>query len=85
MRDKLVRRKRRIFAIGNWVNQRLLKPVHDWLMSLLRNIPMDDTFSQTRPLSLLSGEKEPPPGSSMIKHWARSISIPCLPALVHSY
>ena len=49
--------KRRIFAIGNWVNQRLLKPVHDWLMSVLRHIPMDGTFSQTRPLSLLSGEK----------------------------
>lgn len=24
--------KRRIFAIGNYVNQRLLKPVHDWLI-----------------------------------------------------
>jgi len=24
---------------------------------------------------LFSGEKEPPPGSSMIKRWARSISI----------
>ena len=36
--------KRRIFAIGNYVNQRLLKPVHDWLMSVLRLIPMDGTF-----------------------------------------
>lgn len=28
--------KRPIFAIGNWFNQRLLKPFHDWLMSVLR-------------------------------------------------
>jgi len=27
--------KRRIFAIGNYVNQRLLKPLHDWLMKAL--------------------------------------------------
>lgn len=39
--------KRRIFAIGNYVNQRLLKPVHDWLMSVLRHLPMDGTFNQT--------------------------------------
>ncbi|KAH7657964.1 RNA-dependent RNA polymerase mitoviral protein [Dioscorea alata] len=39
--------KRRIFAIGNYVNQRLLRPVHDWLMRLLREIPIDGTFNQT--------------------------------------
>jgi len=33
--------KRRIFAIGNWVTQRLLAPLHKWLMSVLRTIPMD--------------------------------------------
>ena len=49
--------KRRIFAIGNYVNQRLLKPVHDWLMSVLRHLPMDGTFNQTLPLSRLVGEK----------------------------
>ena len=27
--------KRRIFAIGNYVNQRLLRPCHEWLMSVL--------------------------------------------------
>lgn len=48
--------KRRIFAIGNYVNQRLLKPVHDWLMKVLVRIKMDGTFNQTRPLDLLSGE-----------------------------
>lgn len=33
--------KRRIFAIGNYINQRLLKPVHDWLMEVLARIPID--------------------------------------------
>lgn len=47
--------KRRIFAIGNYVCQRLLKPVHDWLMEVLRRIPMDGTFEQTKPLDRLVG------------------------------
>ncbi|KAI4297979.1 hypothetical protein L6164_037887 [Bauhinia variegata] len=34
--------KRRIFAIFNYVNQRLLRPVHDWLMQVLRRLPMDE-------------------------------------------
>ncbi|XLR35234.1 hypothetical protein HN51_044562, partial [Arachis hypogaea] len=43
-------RKRRIFAMGNYVNlnQRLLKSVHDWLMQVLRRIPMDGTFAFTK-------------------------------------
>lgn len=48
--------KRRIFAIGNWVNQRLLKPFHDWLMDVLRSLPTDGTFNQTKPLEGLVGE-----------------------------
>jgi len=47
--------KRRIFAIGNYINQRLLKPVHDWLMEVLARIPMDGTFHQTTPLDRLVG------------------------------
>ncbi|KAK6923544.1 RNA-dependent RNA polymerase, mitoviral [Dillenia turbinata] len=50
--------KRRIFAICNYVNQRLLKPFHDWLMSILRIIPMDGTFNQVRPLEYIAGKKE---------------------------
>ena len=34
-------------AIGNYINQRLLKPVHDWLMQVLARIPGDGTFNQT--------------------------------------
>lgn len=50
------RAKRRIFAIGNYVNQRLLRPVHDWLMNLLRRIPTDGTFNQSAPLLRLTGK-----------------------------
>lgn len=32
--------KRRIFAIGNYINQRFFKPLHDWLMSALATLPM---------------------------------------------
>lgn len=31
-------------AIGNYVNQRLLYPVHQWLAKILKSIPMDGTF-----------------------------------------
>lgn len=44
-------------AIGNYINQRLLKPVHDWLMDVLRQIPADGTFDQTKPLDRLVGEQ----------------------------
>lgn len=47
--------KRRIFAIGNYANQRLLRPVHDWAMAVLKSIPMDGTFNQTKPLDRFVG------------------------------
>lgn len=48
--------KRRIFAIGNYLNQRLLKPFHDWWITLIGKIPMDGTFNQTKPLDRLVGK-----------------------------
>ena len=33
--------KRRLIAIGNYVRQRLLHPVHDWAMRVLSRIPND--------------------------------------------
>lgn len=45
--------KRRLFVIGNYFKQRLLQPVHDWAMSVLRRIPMDGTFYQDRPIQRL--------------------------------
>lgn len=44
------RAKRRIFAIGNYVCQRLLQPVHSFLMNVLRRLPSDGTFHQVKPL-----------------------------------
>jgi len=45
--------KRPIFAIGNYLRQRLLFPVHPWAMDLLRSIPMDGTFKQMGPITRL--------------------------------
>ncbi|PHT78704.1 hypothetical protein BC332_29277 [Capsicum chinense] len=45
--------KRRLFAIGNYVKQRLLRPVHDWAMEVLASIPMDGTFNQGGPIDRL--------------------------------
>lgn len=42
--------KRRLFIIGNYVKQCLLKPYHDWAMRILRRLPNDDTYNQTAPL-----------------------------------
>lgn len=47
--------KRRLFAIGNYINQRLLAPVHEWLACVLRSLKMDGTFDQLAPLRRLSG------------------------------
>lgn len=48
--------KRRIFAIGNYVHQRLLRPLHDFLMRVLACLPTDGTFDQLRPLDRLKGK-----------------------------
>ncbi|XLR47424.1 hypothetical protein HN51_031532, partial [Arachis hypogaea] len=47
--------KRRLFAVGNYINQRLLAPFHDWLATCLRRIPMDGTYDQLSPLGRLEG------------------------------
>lgn len=49
--------KQRIFAIGNYLKQRLLRPVHDWGMSVLHRIPQDGTFDQLRPIYRLARVK----------------------------
>lgn len=36
--------KRRIFAIGNFINQRLLYPIHKWMAEVLRMLPENGTF-----------------------------------------
>ncbi|ERM93379.1 hypothetical protein AMTR_s05705p00005250, partial [Amborella trichopoda] len=42
--------KLRMFAIGNYVRQRLIKPLHDWAMKVLASIPNDGTYDQGAPL-----------------------------------
>nr|UJQ92612.1 MAG: putative RNA-dependent RNA polymerase [Mitoviridae sp.] len=49
--------KRRLFVIGNYFKQRLLQPVHEWAMMVLRRLPTDGTFQQDRPIHrLIEGE-----------------------------
>lgn len=45
--------KRRLFDIISYIKQRLLRPVHDWAMSVLRTIPTDGTFAQMGPIRRL--------------------------------
>ena len=47
--------KRRLFIIGNYVKQCILKPYHDWAMTVLRRLPNDGTFDQTAPLKYVVG------------------------------
>nr|WMB96955.1 hypothetical protein [Solanum melongena]WMB97167.1 hypothetical protein [Solanum aethiopicum] len=49
--------KRRLFAICNYVKQRLLFPVHVWAMSVLSSIKQDGTFNQEQPLYLLRSKR----------------------------
>lgn len=50
--------KVRVFAIPNAIVQRLVKPLHDWLMFSLSTLDMDGTYDQLRPLLRLQGKKE---------------------------
>lgn len=49
--------KRRLFAVGNYINQRLLYPIHQWLAERLKGLRTDGTFCQTAPLDRLKGVK----------------------------
>lgn len=45
--------KVRVVAMVDPLTQTLLRPLHNWLFSLLKRIPEDGTFDQTAPLELL--------------------------------
>lgn len=49
--------KVRVFAIPSPIFQCLLKPLHDWAMSVLRLIKMDGTYDQLKPLLSLKGKR----------------------------
>lgn len=48
--------KVRLFAMLDSISQRLLLPLHEWVMEVLRRIPQDGTFAQLRPLRNLKGD-----------------------------
>jgi hypothetical protein len=45
--------KVRVFAMVDAFTQWALKPLHDRIFEILRDIPMDGTFDQLRPIHLL--------------------------------
>ena len=49
--------KRRLFIIGNFIKQRIYRPVHDWSMDILRSLPCDGTFNQSKPIERLVRNK----------------------------
>lgn len=50
--------KVRVFCIPNAFKQALLRPAHDWCMSVLRTLRTDGTYNQTGPLKRLVGTSE---------------------------
>jgi hypothetical protein len=47
------RQKARVVGITDWWSQILLKPLHDYLSHILKNIPEDGTFNQSGPINKL--------------------------------
>jgi len=45
--------KIRIFALANPLLQGMVRPIHDWLMTILSLIRSDGTLNQLRPLSFI--------------------------------
>ena len=41
--------KKRLFAIGSPLYQALVRPIHDWAMTVLARLRMDGTYNQTQP------------------------------------
>lgn len=48
----------RVFAIGNPLVQALIRPLHDWVMAVLRTMRTDGTYNQPRPLEFLKRKKD---------------------------
>jgi hypothetical protein len=45
--------KVRVFAMVDPFTQWVMKPIHDLIFTILRGIPMDGTFNQTKPVEQL--------------------------------
>jgi len=50
--------KKKLFAIGSPLYQALVRPIHDWAMTVLARLRMDGTYNQTQPLQYLRGKKK---------------------------
>lgn len=50
--------KIRVIAIVDPITNWVLKPLHDWVFAILRQIPQDGTFDQEAPLRLLHSNKK---------------------------
>lgn len=46
--------KVRVVAMVDVVTQSILKPLHDWIFQVVKKLPMDGTFDQTRPIEILN-------------------------------
>ena len=49
---------KRLLAIGSPLYQALVRPIHDWAMTVLARLRMDGTYNQTQPLQYLRGKKK---------------------------
>lgn len=45
--------KARVFAMADSITQSVMAPLNDWVFAKLKNLPMDGTFDQAKPLSRL--------------------------------
>jgi hypothetical protein len=51
--------KARVFAMADSITQSVMAPLNDWVFAKLKDLPMDGTFDQAKPLSrLVSQYKE---------------------------
>lgn len=50
--------KKRLFPIGSPLYQALVRPIHDWAMTVLARFKMEGTSNQTQPLQYLKGKKK---------------------------
>lgn len=46
--------KVRVVAMVDVVTQSILKPLHDWIFQVVKQLPMDGTFDQTKPIEILN-------------------------------
>lgn len=50
--------KKGLFPIGSPLYQALVRPIHDWAMTVLARFKMEGTYNQTQPLQYLRGNKK---------------------------